>query len=118
MTVRIDPPGDKSISHRLLLLGGLATGTSRFRRLLDAKDVRMTAAAMRQMGASIPEDWAGEVTIDGPVRWRAPPTPIEVIEPPSFQIRQLRAAALFGSIETPKRSGPQRCNTARACSPH
>jgi len=37
----------------------------------------MTAAAMRQMGASIPEDWTGEVTIDGPVRWRAPPAPIE-----------------------------------------
>ena len=75
--MRIDPPGDKSISHRVLLLGGLATGTSRFRRLLDAEDVRMTAAAMRQMGASIPEDWTGEVTIDGPVRWRAPPAPIE-----------------------------------------
>ncbi len=77
MTVRIDPPGDKSISHRLLLLGGLAAGTSRFRRLLDAEDGRATAAAMRQLGASIPEDWTGEVTIDGPVRWRAPPAPIE-----------------------------------------
>ncbi len=77
MTVRIDPPGDKSISHRLLLLAGLAAGTSRFRGLLDAEDVRVTAAAMRQLGASIPEDWAGEVTIDGPVRWREPPAPIE-----------------------------------------
>lgn len=77
MTVRIDPPGDKSISHRLLLLAGLAEGTSRFRGLLDAEDVRVTAAAMRQLGASIPEDWTGEVTIDGPVRWRAPAAPIE-----------------------------------------
>lgn len=75
--MRIDPPGDKSISHRLLLLAGLAAGTSRFRRLLDAEDVRATAAAMRQLGASIPENWAGEVAIDGPVRWRAPLAPIE-----------------------------------------
>ncbi|MCM0021140.1 MAG: 3-phosphoshikimate 1-carboxyvinyltransferase, partial [Tagaea sp.] len=49
-------PGDKSISHRALMLGGLAVGETRVRGLLEGEDVLRTAAAMRLMGAEIVKD--------------------------------------------------------------
>ncbi len=51
-TVRV--PGDKSISHRSLILGSLADGESRIRGILDSEDVRSTAGVLRSLGASIP----------------------------------------------------------------
>lgn len=47
-------PGDKSISHRSLILGSLADGESRIRGILDSEDVRSTAGVLRALGASIP----------------------------------------------------------------
>ncbi|MCA3266565.1 MAG: 3-phosphoshikimate 1-carboxyvinyltransferase, partial [Azospirillum sp.] len=49
-------PGDKSISHRALMFGGLAVGETRVTGLLEGEDVLRTAAAMRQMGAEIVKD--------------------------------------------------------------
>lgn len=49
-------PGDKSISHRALMLSALAIGESRVEGLLEGEDVLATAAAMRAMGASIERD--------------------------------------------------------------
>ena len=46
-------PGDKSISHRALLLGALAEGTSVARGLSDGGDVARTAAAVRAMGVDV-----------------------------------------------------------------
>jgi len=46
-------PGDKSISHRALMLSALAVGESRISGLLEGEDVLATAAAMRAMGATI-----------------------------------------------------------------
>jgi 3-phosphoshikimate 1-carboxyvinyltransferase len=46
-------PGDKSISHRTLMLSALAVGESRVEGLLEGEDVLATAAAMRAMGAVI-----------------------------------------------------------------
>jgi 3-phosphoshikimate 1-carboxyvinyltransferase len=46
-------PGDKSISHRSLMLGALAVGETRIDGLLEGEDVLATAAAMRAMGADI-----------------------------------------------------------------
>jgi 3-phosphoshikimate 1-carboxyvinyltransferase len=46
-------PGDKSISHRALMLSALAVGESRIEGLLEGEDVLATAAAMRAMGAEI-----------------------------------------------------------------
>ena len=46
-------PGDKSISHRSIMLAGVALGESRIIGLLEGEDVLNTAAAMRQMGAEI-----------------------------------------------------------------
>lgn len=49
----ITVPGDKSISHRSLMLSALAVGESRISGLLEGEDVLATAAAMRALGASI-----------------------------------------------------------------
>ena len=46
----LTPPGDKSISHRSLIFGCLASGETRVDGLLDSEDVRATAAACRQLG--------------------------------------------------------------------
>jgi 3-phosphoshikimate 1-carboxyvinyltransferase len=46
-------PGDKSISHRSLMLGALAVGETVIDGLLEGEDVLATAAAMRAMGATI-----------------------------------------------------------------
>ena len=46
-------PGDKSISHRSLMFGGLAIGESVIHGLLEGEDVLHTAQAMREMGATI-----------------------------------------------------------------
>ena len=62
-TVRV--PGDKSISHRALMLGALAVGETRVRGLLEGEDVLATAAAMRAMGADIERREDGEWRIHG-----------------------------------------------------
>ncbi|WP_284125768.1 3-phosphoshikimate 1-carboxyvinyltransferase [Parerythrobacter aestuarii] len=57
---RIRVPGDKSISHRSIMLGALAVGETRVTGLLEGEDVMATAAAMRSMGArveKIGEEW-------------------------------------------------------------
>ncbi len=46
-------PGDKSISHRALMFGGLASGESRITGLLEGEDVMNTAKAMQAVGANI-----------------------------------------------------------------
>jgi 3-phosphoshikimate 1-carboxyvinyltransferase len=51
-TIRV--PGDKSISHRSLILASLADGESRIRGILDSEDVRATAGALSVLGAAIP----------------------------------------------------------------
>ncbi|MGF1502396.1 MAG: 3-phosphoshikimate 1-carboxyvinyltransferase [Paracoccaceae bacterium] len=55
-------PGDKSVSHRALILGTLSVGETRIEGLLEGEDVLRTADAMRAFGA--------EVVREGPGRWR------------------------------------------------
>ena len=62
-TIRV--PGDKSISHRALMLSALAVGESHISGLLEGEDVLATAAAMRAMGASIERSGAGEWRVHG-----------------------------------------------------
>ncbi|MFE1602447.1 3-phosphoshikimate 1-carboxyvinyltransferase [Methylobacterium sp. ID0610] len=59
---RLRPPGDKSISHRAMILGLLSIGETRVEGLLEGDDVLRTAAAARALGAGIDHD--------GPGRWR------------------------------------------------
>jgi len=49
---RVRVPGDKSISHRALILGALAAGETQIRGLLEGEDVLNTAKAMRALGAT------------------------------------------------------------------
>ena len=65
LTGRITIPGDKSISHRALMLSALAVGTSRVTGLLEGHDVLATAAAMRAMGARIERTGEGAWEIAG-----------------------------------------------------
>ncbi|MFQ6550025.1 3-phosphoshikimate 1-carboxyvinyltransferase [Aestuariibius sp. 2305UL40-4] len=51
-----DVPGDKSISHRSLILGAMAVGETRVTGLLEGQDVLDTAAAMRAFGAEVTRD--------------------------------------------------------------
>ena len=59
---RLGVPGDKSISHRALMFGAIAVGTTEITGLLEGEDVLRTAAAMRALGA--------EVERTGPGAWR------------------------------------------------
>ncbi|AXU19176.1 3-phosphoshikimate 1-carboxyvinyltransferase [Novosphingobium sp. THN1] len=58
-------PGDKSISHRSIMLGALAVGETRVTGLLEGEDVLSTAAAMRAMGATIERDADGMWHVHG-----------------------------------------------------
>ena len=58
-------PGDKSISHRALMLGALAVGTTHIEGLLEGEDVHATAAALRAMGVSVVRDGPGAWHVDG-----------------------------------------------------
>jgi len=60
---RVRPPGDKSISHRALLLNAMAVGRARVTGLLEGEDVLAMAAALRMLGAGIRR----EETPDGPL---------------------------------------------------
>ena len=61
----ITVPGDKSISHRALMLGALAIGRTEIRGLLEGEDVLVTAAALRAMGADIARQAAGHWVVHG-----------------------------------------------------
>ena len=62
-TIRV--PGDKSISHRSIMLGALAVGETRISGLLEGEDVLATAAAMRAMGASVERVGEGRWSVHG-----------------------------------------------------
>ncbi|MEM6254943.1 MAG: 3-phosphoshikimate 1-carboxyvinyltransferase [Cyanobacteria bacterium P01_D01_bin.156] len=62
---RLHVPGDKSISHRSLMLGALASGETRIKGLLLGEDPRSTAACFRAMGADISDLEAEWITVKG-----------------------------------------------------
>ena len=53
LTGKVRVPGDKSISHRALILGALAVGQTKVSGLLEGEDVMNTANAMRALGATV-----------------------------------------------------------------
>jgi 3-phosphoshikimate 1-carboxyvinyltransferase len=62
---RITVPGDKSISHRALMLGGLAIGETVITGLLEGEDVLATASALAAMGATLKRDESGVWRVHG-----------------------------------------------------
>lgn len=65
LTGNITVPGDKSISHRALILGTLAVGTTHASGLLEGEDVLATADAMRALGATVTRTGEGTWEITG-----------------------------------------------------
>ncbi len=63
----VSVPGDKSISHRAIILNGLARGRARVRNFLDSADCRSTIGAMRALGVRI-EHTGDAVIVDSPGR--------------------------------------------------
>jgi len=63
-SAEITPPGDKSISHRAIILGSLARGKTRARGFLSSRDTLATVNAVRHMGIDVNVN-AGEVQILG-----------------------------------------------------
>jgi 3-phosphoshikimate 1-carboxyvinyltransferase len=58
-------PGDKSVSHRSMMLSAIAEGTSHIRGFLEGEDTRATAAVLAQLGVSIESPSAGERVVRG-----------------------------------------------------
>lgn len=58
-------PGDKSISHRALILGSIADGESHFRGLSTGADVKSTTSCMRALGVEITDSTVSGVGMDG-----------------------------------------------------
>ncbi|MFL2785903.1 MAG: 3-phosphoshikimate 1-carboxyvinyltransferase [Paracoccaceae bacterium] len=58
-------PGDKSISHRSLILGAMAVGETRIEGLLEGQDVLDTAKAMRSFGATVTDHGGGNWSVNG-----------------------------------------------------
>lgn len=66
-------PGDKSLTHRLLLLAGLSPGRSRLRGALTSLDARSTAGLLRGLGVRVsPLRVGAEVLVNGLPRFRRP----------------------------------------------
>jgi len=62
---KIRVPGDKSISHRALMLGALAVGRTQISGLLDGEDVQATAAAINALGAHASPTGDGRWVVNG-----------------------------------------------------
>jgi 3-phosphoshikimate 1-carboxyvinyltransferase len=79
LTGRVRVPGDKSISHRALILGALAVGETRVSGLLEGEDVLNTAKVMRALGASVERtgDFAWSVRGVGVAGFAQPQAPLD-----------------------------------------
>ena len=62
---RLRVPGDKSISHRALMLSAIAEGTSHIRGFLEGEDTRATARILQQLGVRIEAPSPGERVVQG-----------------------------------------------------
>jgi 3-phosphoshikimate 1-carboxyvinyltransferase len=72
LTGKVRVPGDKSISHRALILGGLANGVTEIEGLLEGDDVLRTAAAVAAFGAKVERLGEGRWRVEGRGRFEAP----------------------------------------------
>jgi 3-phosphoshikimate 1-carboxyvinyltransferase len=72
-------PGDKSVGHRSVIFGALASGRVRVRGLSGGEDNRRTVAALRGLGVAIADEGGGALTIDGVGLFglRAPAEPLD-----------------------------------------
>jgi 3-phosphoshikimate 1-carboxyvinyltransferase len=80
LTGELRVPGDKSISHRSIMLGALAEGTTHIRGFLEGEDALATVAAFAAMGVDIEGPRDGEVRVHGVGLHglQAPPQPLDL----------------------------------------
>lgn len=78
LTGRLKIPGDKSISHRALILGAIAEGTTKINGLLESEDVLNTARALRKLGAEINKDDSGAWTVKGTETFKQPDSVLDM----------------------------------------
>ncbi|MGZ3275743.1 MAG: 3-phosphoshikimate 1-carboxyvinyltransferase [Caulobacteraceae bacterium] len=69
---RVRAPGDKSISHRALILGAMAEGRTEIEGLLEGDDVLRTADACADLGAHVTRHGGGRWTVEGKGRFTEP----------------------------------------------
>ena len=60
---KVTVPGDKSVSHRALMLGGIAEGQTTISGFLAGEDCLATLAAMSAMGVEVKQDSATDVVV-------------------------------------------------------
>jgi len=65
LTGSIRVPGDKSMSHRVIMLGSIAEGKTHVSGFLEGEDALATLSAFRNMGVTISEPQSGRLTIEG-----------------------------------------------------
>lgn len=89
-------PGDKSISHRYVLLGGLASGVTEIRQLSPGADVAASLACIAGLGADVTRHADGTVTITGrgAAGLRTPAAPLDCLN--SGTTMRLLAGILAG----------------------
>ncbi|HRJ64076.1 3-phosphoshikimate 1-carboxyvinyltransferase [Brevundimonas sp. UBA2416] len=69
---RVRAPGDKSISHRALILGAMATGVTEIEGLLEGDDILATARAVEAFGATVERQGEGRCRVTGQGGFRQP----------------------------------------------
>jgi 3-phosphoshikimate 1-carboxyvinyltransferase len=95
---RVRVPGDKSISHRVLMLGAIAEGVTEVEGFLEAADTLATLAAFRSLGVLVEHAGPGRIRIEGRGLHglHAPPGPLDLGN--SGTSMRLLAGLLAGQI--------------------
>jgi 3-phosphoshikimate 1-carboxyvinyltransferase len=91
-------PGDKSISHRALMLASLADGSSTVTNLAPGDDVAATGRCLEAVGAAITPGTDG-VSVDGVSHWSAPAAPLDCANS-GTTMRLLAGLAAHHAFET------------------
>jgi 3-phosphoshikimate 1-carboxyvinyltransferase len=101
-------PGDKSISHRALMLGAVAEGVTRIRGFLDGADTNATLEAFKEMGVAMDRDGRHDVTVHGAGLYglKTPSRPLDLGN--SGTSARLLAGQAFDSVLTGDTSLTQR----------
>jgi 3-phosphoshikimate 1-carboxyvinyltransferase len=94
-TAGIEVPGDKSLSHRALILSAMAKGTSTVERAATGRDVQSTREVIQQLGVQVD---GNQVTSPGIDAWQTPEAPLDCEN--SGTTLRLMAGALSGSSLT------------------
>ena len=101
LTGSIRVPGDKSMSHRAIMLGSIAEGRTNVSGFLEGEDALATLSAFREMGAEITDPQSGRLTIDGAgLRGLKPPTQVMDVGNSGTSIRLMAGLLAGQSFDT------------------